>query len=247
MTSANVLHPLRHALELARQAGPTGVLAFDLDSTLFDNVPRQVLILREYGREKNVPALADNRAEHWQSGWDLKGAMVRSGLAEADADRIYEEVKGYWRDRFFSSGYCAHDVQLDGAAAYMRMVMATPARVAYVTGRHEEMRIGTVEAMRKEGLPLPDMARVHLIMKPTAEMDDDEFKRQAHAQIRDLGTLVAAFDNEPTHANDYKKVFPDAFVVRLATDHSGRPYELQPGIVEVPNFVVPAEVAPLAS
>ncbi|MFN7131524.1 MAG: hypothetical protein ACK4N5_05535 [Myxococcales bacterium] len=240
IATQNELHPLRHALALATAAGPKGVLAFDLDSTLFDNRPRQVVILREFGVARNVPALAEHRAEHWKSGWDMLGAMVRAGMPQAEAEALYEDAKQFWRERFFTSAYCVHDVQLAGAAAFMNLVLQTQARVAYVTGRHEEMRAGTVEAMRKEGLPLPDDARVHLIMKPTVDMDDDAFKREAHAQLRALGTVVAAFDNEPTHANDYKKNFPEAFVVRLATDHSGRPYELREGVVEVPDFVVPA-------
>ena len=43
--------------------------------------------------------------------------------------------------------------------------------------------------------------------------------------------MIAAFDNEPTHANDYRRKFPEAIVIHLATDHSGRPVELLDGIV----------------
>jgi hypothetical protein len=118
--------------------------------------------------------------------------------------------------------------------------MESGAQLIYVTGRHEEMREGTVECMRRAGLVLPDEQRVRLIMKPTLEENDDAFKRDAHAQLRSLGTVLAAFDNEPTHANDYQKVFPEAAVIHLATDHSGRPVELHGDIVSVPHFALSA-------
>jgi hypothetical protein len=85
----------------------------------------------------------------------------------------------------------------------------------------------------KFALPGPG---VHLIMKPTFESNDDDFKRLAHARVEALGIVVAAFDNEPTHANDYRRRFPQATVVHLATDHSGRPVDLLDGVVSVPHF-----------
>jgi hypothetical protein len=49
---------------------------------------------------------------------------------------------------------------------------------------------------------------------------------------------VAAFDNEPTHANNYRAAFPHALVVHLATDDSGRPVTLADGIVSIRDFLV---------
>jgi hypothetical protein len=89
--------------------------------------------------------------------------------------------------------------------------------------------------MRKCGLPLPG-GNVRLILKPTLEMGDDEFKREAQRQLADVGKLIAAFDNEPTHVNDYRRAFPDATIVHLATDHSGRPVALLDGVESVPHF-----------
>lgn len=238
MTDSNTLHPLRQALAAARVAAPDGVVAFDLDSTLFDNRPRQVAILREFGRHKGLSALEAHGEHHWTSGWDMRGAMLAAGLTPAQTDSIFSEAREFWKTRFFTSAYCVHDVGLAGAADYMTAMVATGATVAYLTGRHEEMREGTVCCMRKVALPLPDGKRVHLIMKPTLEAPDDDFKRDAHQKLRTLGPLVAAFDNEPTHANDYRRNFPGALVVRLATDHSGRPVPLLAGIVEVPDFVI---------
>jgi hypothetical protein len=227
---------LEDVLARARALGPRAVLAFDLDSTLFDNRPRQARILAEYGRTHGVPALASCRPEHWNSGWDLRAAMVACGLSAQEADASYGKVKRFWQERFFTSEYCVDDVPLEGAAAFTHAAKGTGALVAYVTGRHEEMRAGSVECMRRGGLVLPDGERVRLIMKPTLLEDDDAFKCEAHAELHRLGTLVAAFDNEPTHANDYRRNFPEATVIHLATDHSGRPVELASGIISVPHF-----------
>lgn len=228
---------LTGVLEQARALGSKGVLAFDLDSTVFDNRTRQVRILSEYGRFKNLAPLIASQVEHWKSGWDLRGAMVAAGLPGADADALYTEAKAFWAARFFTSEYCLEDTELDGAAAFLHACVATGAQVAYVTGRHEGMREGTVACMKKCGMPVPG-GTVSLLMKPTLKEDDDTYKRAAHQQLEAMGHLIAAFDNEPNHVNDYAKRFPQATVVHLNTDHSGRTCELEPRIVTIPHFMM---------
>lgn len=231
---------LEQILARARELGPSAVLAFDLDSTLFDNRPRQVRILREYGSLKAIAPLTTCDIGHWSSGWDLRAAMRACGMSDAEVEASYAEAKQFWVDRFFTSEYCKDDVPIQGAAAFTRALVAAGAQIAYVTGRHEGMREGTVECMRRGELALPGdpAGRVHLLMKPTLAEDDDAFKRIAHAELATMGTLIAAFDNEPTHVNDYRRKFPEALIIHLATDHSGRPVELLEGIVSVPHFDV---------
>ena len=60
-------------------------------------------------------------------------------------------------------------------------------------------------------------------MKPRLRDDDDAYKRNAHAQLKQHGPVLAAFDNEPMHINDYaREVSPRRSIVHLATDHSDR-------------------------
>lgn len=240
LTPSHRLHPawqqiLEEVLERAQALGPRGVLAFDLDSTLFDNRPRQARIVREYGALHALEPLAACGVHHWSSGWDLRGALRNCGLAEAEVERHLDAAKRFWQERFFTSDYCVEDEPIDGASEFTHAVVGTGAQLAYVTGRHEAMREGTVAAMRRARMALPG-GTVHLLMKPTLAEDDDAFKREAHAQLGRLGQLVAAFDNEPTHANDYRRKFPEAIVVHLATDHSGRAVTLLDGIVSAPHF-----------
>ena len=226
---------LRAVLDAARLAGSTGVLVFDLDSTVFDNRPRQARILRELGAARSVAPLTKCAVEHWTSGWDLKAAMIACGMAPGDAEGMYKDAKAFWGERFFTSEYCVDDVAVPGAPEFLKACVDTRAQVAYLTGRHEEMRRGTVECLKKCAMPEPG-GSVHLIMKPTPKENDDAFKRVAHARIDELGELIAAFDNEPTHANDYASRFPKAVVVHLATDHSGRKVELVERVISVPDF-----------
>ncbi|PTL77408.1 hypothetical protein [Vitiosangium sp. GDMCC 1.1324] len=229
-------HTLRTILEQARSLGSQAVLAFDLDSTLFDNRPRQARILREFGLARAVAKLGACEPHHWESGFDMRGAMRNCGLSAEEVEALFAAVRAFWLERFFTSDYCVDDVAIQGAAAFTHAVVATGAHLAYVTGRHEGMREGTVECMRRNGLVVPGQGRVHLLMKPSERDNDDAFKRAAHARLGELGTVIAAFDNEPTHANDYLHRFPAAKVVHLATDHSGRPVVLRDEIVSVPHF-----------
>lgn len=227
---------LRGILEKARSLGSRAVLAFDLDSTLFDNRPRQARILREFGLARALEKLSACEPHHWESGFDMRGAMRNCGLSAEEVEAHFDAARAFWLQRFFTSAYCVDDVAIQGAAAFTHAVVATGAHLAYVTGRHEGMREGTVESMRRNGLALPGEGRVHLLMKPNERDNDDAFKREAHARLGELGVVIAAFDNEPTHANDYLSRFPQAQVVHLATDHSGRPVVLLDEIVSVPHF-----------
>ncbi len=237
---------LRRVLLRATALGSQGVAIFDLDSTLFNNRPRQARILREFGTASNLSALLACTGDHWDSGWDMKAAMRNCGLPPQDVERVFDDARKFWLERFFTSEYCVDDEAIPGAVEFLKAVVGAGVQVCYVTGRHEQMRQGTVQAMARAGMALPGgeasggAANVHLIMKPTFDVHDDAFKRDAHAQVAAMGTVFAAFDNEPTHANDYRRTFPEAIVVHLATDHSGRPVDLLEGIVSVPHFGLPA-------
>jgi hypothetical protein len=73
-------------------------------------------------------------------------------------------------------------------------------------------------------------------MKPTIEIHDDDYKVSACDEIRKLGRVAAAFDNEPMHINCYRKAFPEARMIHLATDHSQRPVTLSDGIISIARF-----------
>jgi len=228
---------LRRVLEAASQQN--SIVAFDLDSTLLDNAPRQSLIMREYAKERSVPSLETNLPAHWD-GWDFTIAMANSGLDEAGIALHRRPFKDYWRERFFTSSYCLHDQSVVGAVEFATAVRSAGAMICYVTGRHEPMREGSVGSLRKLGFPVPDDDRVRLMMKPDLEETDDDYKTRTYEKLRTLGTVVGAFDNEPTHINGYKVAFPDALSVHLATDHSMRSIKVAadiPSIVDFGSFV----------
>lgn len=225
-------HPLEALLD--RLEREPGLCVFDLDSTLLDNRPRSARIFREFGIEAALPALGTIEPDHFVD-WNLERAMQSCGLDAQTIARHGAALRDFWAARFFTSAYCVEDVAIPGAPSFVH-ALARLCTVCYLTGRDESMRAGTLACFAREGFPLPDQAAIHLLMKPTAETLDDEFKRQAHTELPGLGTLVAAFDNEPTHVNDYAVSFPDARVVHLATDHSGRPVEVRQEIPSILDF-----------
>jgi hypothetical protein len=224
---------LDRVLSRAR-ALPGAVVVFDLDSTLLDNKPRQARILREFGQARGIAELAAARPEHWVD-WSIQRAMANAGLDAARVQALADDAKQFWRERFFTSEYCRDDEAIAGAREYLASVASAGAVVAYCTGRHEAMRGGSVDSFARLGYPVPG-GSVHLLMKPVFELSDDDWKVEANARLSALGPVIAAFDNEPTHANGYHKAFPDAVIVHLATDDSGRPVSLADGIVSIRDF-----------
>lgn len=218
---------------------PGGVVVFDLDSTLLDNRPRQARIMREFGAAHGHAPLLGAGPEHMQ-GWSIKLALHNAGLPEPEADALSRPAKAFWLERFFTSDYCVDDIAIAGATDYVRRIAETGARIVYCTGRHQpEMRPGTIESFSREGFPLPDDERVHLLMKPEFSMHDDEWKRIVRAQLEALGEVVAAFDNEPTHINTYREAFPGAQCVHILTDDSARGIPVLDDIPSVQDFRLP--------
>jgi hypothetical protein len=226
---------LARVLERAAAEGAAGIVAFDLDSTLLDNRPRQAEILREYGRLHRIGALAQHHADHWQ-GWDARIAMANSGMPTDAVEAHIGPFRAWWKDRFFTSEYCVLDRPVAGAPAFVDAVLERGARVFYVTGRHEPMRRGTVACFEQTGFAMPDGDRVELLMKPELDEHDDAYKVRSHTMLRDRGLLVAAFDNEPAHINAYRESFPESIAVHLATDHSPRDIPILQGIPSIADF-----------
>jgi hypothetical protein len=226
---------LRDALQAIRPDRP--VAAFDLDSTLLINHGRQSRIVREYGALHGDPRLARCGAQAVTS-WDLRDTLRQCGLERGEIEELVPGLREFWRERFFTSEYCREDTPVAGASAYLEAVRGRGAEILYVTGRHQGMEQGTLESFTRAGFPLPDGERVQLWLKPALADDDDRWKEMCHARLKELRGLACAFDNEPTHVNAYKRSFPDALVVHLDTDHSGRPVDVLPEIPSILDFVM---------
>lgn len=225
-------------LAVATESGPAGVIAFDLDSTLLDNRPRQAAIIRDFASVHGISVLEGFQAEHLETGFDTREALARAGLDADSIARWLPALRAHWVERFFTSDACLHDIPVRGAAAYARSAHATGVQLVYLTARPERMRPGTEEVLRRFGFPLPGPG-VQLWMKPEdPSIGDDAFKRSAHARLASLGRLVAAFDNEPGHVNDFRTTFPEAEVVLVATGHSGRVSTLEARVCVVPHLAL---------
>ena len=211
--------------------------AFDLDSTVLSNKPRQARIVREFARSRGLEQLEECSSEAVVS-WDLSDTMRLCGVPPDQAEALAPALKEFWRERFFTSEYCKHDEPIAGAREFLRRVLGGGGQVLYVTGRHEEMGAGTLESFRRAGFPLPDGGRVQLWLKPQLADDDDRWKEICHARLLQMAGIACAFDNEPTHVNAYKLSFPEAVVVHLDTDHSRRPVEVLADIPSIHDFVM---------
>lgn len=240
------LHPLWRevlgdVLAEAARLGPTAVLAFDLDSTLLDNRPRQAALVQRFVAERgSLSALANFEARHLHTGFDMREALLRHGLGVEEAERFLADFLPYWRQLFFTNDVCLADVPVRGAPQYVQRAASSFAQVAYVTARPELMRSGTLETLGRYGFPLPGSG-VQLWMKGDAAVSDASFKKSIHRRLTEKGKVLAAFDNEPGHANDYRASFPEATVVLLATGDSGRVSALAESIIAAPHFQYGAE------
>ena len=219
------------AAVIAAESDPLPVVTFDLDSTLFDNRPRQKAILSEFAKVHRLSGVERIPIEEID-GWRLIESIDRLDGIAGREEALRAAFKPFWRDRFFTSEFCRFDVALPGASDFVLAVARAGAQIVYLTGRHEGMKQGTADSLAEWHFPAAS-----LMVKPTFEMSDTQWKEVAVAKIRAMGPVVACFDNETTHVNRLKTAFPEALVVWLRTDHSPEAESLPPGTPGIDGFL----------
>ena len=202
-------------------AKPGTVGVFDLDGCLFDTRQRQLSIFREFAAQHDAFELLEIQASDFKD-WSLGRTIENLKLSDARRAEILEPLKDFWFQRFFLSRYTAMDPAMPGSVSLIKACADRGMTIVYLTGRHHEMRPGTIEALQAYGFPY-DPPRAQLITKPTFEMDDTEYKADALEQIKQLGTPVLFVDNEPANVNAFRAACPDSTSVFIETDHSPRP------------------------
>lgn len=211
------------------------LVLLDLDSTLYEVGPRTRQILHEWlmdERSARFPLVrtALARMEHHHLGYSLRDTFKAVGLS-LDAEEVRkaaEEAKRFWAERFFTSRYLQYDRVYPGAAQFVRELYSLGAELVYLTGRDAPgMGDGTLENLRKDGFPI-ETAKTHLLLKPSASMDDLRHKQDAAEYVKKHGSLKASFENEPLNLVALYRLFPESmhvFVDTVCSDHPAAPCE----------------------
>jgi hypothetical protein len=230
----SVLADILDRVRAARTGSP--LMVFDLDSTLFSTQQRNHAILREFATAVGAPddfLLIAEKISPADLGWNVMEDLRSRGFRH---EPTLSRLRSFWGTRFFRGEYLRHDRPLPGAVEYVNDAHAAGALIYYLTGRDEPgMGRGTRASLRASGFPLDD-DRVRLRLKPRSQDDDLDFKRAAVEELRALGAVVAAFENEPANANLFAESFPEAQVVFLETVCHPNPPPLRPEVARVRDF-----------
>lgn len=216
-------HPLaQEALEKI-QTGEIHTFVFDLDSTLFCVSPRTQVILRDFGDLE--AATYPHHAKILKSiqvtpkDWGIKTALIRHGMS-APLD-VFEAIRKHWLRHFFSSDYLHHDQPYPGAVEFVQKTSELGAEIFYLTGRDRpRMGEGTVRILRDLGFPLTSPE--NLLMKPSENVIDVDFKVAAFQKITKRHQGMIFFENEPVILNRIHRTFPDIQLIAMDSVHSGR-------------------------
>jgi hypothetical protein len=232
--SAPVLHRILDSIRTHRARRP--VVLFDLDGTLYDNRPRTLRILHAFAAQ--LPSEQHEIAEKIRgiAYTDLKYRLDETLIPLGVPDDVIEKAQAAWRLRFFTDAACSDDIPVRGSVHFVRACWDLGATVVYLTGRDiPGMLLGTSRTLRDDGFPIA-IPRVELVMKPTFEEPDTEFKLRLLVELSELGHVIASFDNEPGNCNLFYRRWPESHVVLLDTQKAPGAPPLDPGIDTVPTF-----------
>lgn len=197
------------------RAGAGKVVIFDLDSTVLDNRPRQVAILRAWAAREGLTALEGLAPEHFQD-WSLERTLRRAGIGPAGRKELVKRASAAWRAEFWDPAALIHDVAIPGAARFARALHARGATLAYV-GRRTAQAEGTRATLRRFGFPLGE--RASLLLADVEGRDEKNAAwRATLEQAAGLGEVVAAFENEGPKVDALRERFPQAIVAHVRTD-----------------------------
>ncbi len=250
LTEAEVLREVgRRVSDLRSKAGSNRkahpLVLLDLDSTLYEVGPRTFRIIQEWiadPRSQEFPKVRQTLSTLLmnQVGYSMKDIFLTLGMNyEAPENQpALTDIKKFWSDRFFANSYLQYDHAYPGAVHFARNLHELGAEIVYLTGRDEPgMGDGTRANLIRDGFPW-DIERTHLLMKAAFHLPDLDHKKNAAHYIRDHGTLVASFENEPPNLIALYEIFPDAmhvFVDTVCSDHAAMPRE---GLYRIQGFEI---------
>lgn len=216
-------------VEARAKKTPQPVVLLDLDSTLYEVAPRSHQILREWlasSESSAFPAVKNAlaRLEAHHVGYSLRDTFRAIGLSlsEAEVHAAWESAKKFWNARFFTHDYLRYDKAYPGAAAFTQRLYDIGTHIVYLTGRDEPgMGDGTRAKLIADKFPW-SLTRTTLLMKKHSSLPDLEHKLEAAQYVRERGTLIASFENEPANLSALFHEFPEAmhvFIETVSSDH----------------------------
>ncbi|OGQ26001.1 MAG: hypothetical protein A2138_25050 [Deltaproteobacteria bacterium RBG_16_71_12] len=232
MSLAAVVQRCRAA---ASPAGPSPVVVFDLDGTLFDNGPRTWQILVDFAEATGNTSLRGALDALPRTGlpYLLRDVLSRCGHTD---ERLAADAHAFWKQRFFTNEFQRFDEPVHGAVRFVRALFDAGATVAYLSGRDApNMLVGCAAALRRHRFPI-GIPRTAIVLKHAYEDTDLDFKRQAVAFVGTLGAVAATFDNEPAMCNLFAERWPAAAHYFVHTTHAPDPPPLHAGVVTVPDL-----------
>lgn len=227
---------------LIKHSDKKPVLLLDLDSTLFEVAPRTHAIIsawRKNTREKYEILLSKlDSISPSQIGYSLADTFKTLGLDMNDSaiKAAFLELKDFWWEKFFTNEYLHHDKTYPRANLFAQKAYEMGASIVYLTGREEKPMIeGTIKNLIRDGFPW-DPKRTVLLMRQSAEQSDLEHKACASEKIRQMGMLIASFENEPQNIVALYREFPESMHIFMDTVCSDHPALALQGLYKIKDF-----------
>ncbi|MGM0574672.1 MAG: HAD family hydrolase [Myxococcota bacterium] len=237
MSDPFITRALLEKAERAKASGRDPLVVLDLDGTLYNNAPRTLRILQEFGHlhaEEHPDLLeAVDRLPAGDLAYKVADTLRDLGVTDP---ALVRKVESFWFERFFTNEYVAHDLPTPGAVRFVERLYRSAVVPAYLTGRDApNMLIGTVRTLQRDGFPVGTVD-TRIILKDDFQTPDDAYKRSIVEHLRAAGEVVGVFDNEPGLCNLFHEAFPEAITVHLDTSHAPGAPDLAEGITAVPDF-----------
>lgn len=222
--ASSLMRALEERAEQARADGLDPLVVLDLDGTLYDNTPRVLRILQEFGHQhaSELPEAArridqlSKRDIAYRVGHTLRGVGIED-------EELIARVERFWKKRFFTNDYVIHDLPMPGAVEFVTRLHASGLVPVYLTGRDApNMLIGTIRTLQRDGFPV-GRVDTRTILKDDPATHDEPYKRSVIEHLRATGRVVGVFDNEPGICNLFHEAFPDAVTVWLDTRYAPDP------------------------
>lgn len=201
-------------------------MVFDLDSTLYNVSVRTQKIVLDFANDPHFQEKYPEETHRLKTiqvqpkDWGLREPLERHAVRGTIS--FFEDLRNFWRTRFFSNEYLVYDIPYPGAVDYVNSIAAA-VRVVYLTGRDRpQMYEGTVASLLQHQFPLGNHDST-LFMKPAkGSAEDEDYKANMLSELKRQHSLIYFFENEPVILNKVRAIHPDINMIFMDTVHCGR-------------------------